>query len=78
MSKNLGDDDMGFISEIVKLNVTFQELPIDPFSHPKLLGDLFKGQKSQKYPFQKRKGLLLPGYDFFRCFSQEICSCLAT
>ena len=30
----------------------------EPFVHPKLLGDLFKCQKLQKYPFRTRKGLL--------------------
>ena len=42
------------------------ELPSrEPFADPKLLGDLFKCQKSQKYPFRKRKGLLFPGCRIF-------------
>ena len=31
-----------------------------------IMGDLFKCQKVHKYPFRKRKGLLLPGCESFK------------
>ena len=44
------------------LNVTFEELLRELFAYPKMLGDLIKSQKLQKYPFQKSKGLFTRGF----------------
>ena len=44
------------------LNITFEELLRELFAYPKMLGDLIKRQKLQKYPFRKSKGLFSRGF----------------
>ena len=41
---------------------TFEELLRELFAYPKMLGDLMKSQKLQKYPFRKSKGLFTRGF----------------
>ena len=50
------------MSEIASWTVTFEELLCELIAYPKMLGDLFKSQKLQKYPFRKSKGLLSRGF----------------
>ena len=42
--------------------MTFEKLLSELFAYPKMLGDLIKSQKLQKYPFRKSKGLFSRGF----------------